>query len=123
MSDFEQSLRQAAAATQEQIYEIYHTSAQGLTDAQAQKQKKYGKNKIPHQQTHTIWQSLYYAFVNPFSVVLFVLTLLSFVTDIWFSSNDSRTSLTVWLMVCMLCSVVWCVFCRNKKQHAQRKNS
>lgn len=102
MSDFEQSLRQAAAATQEQIYEIYHTSAQGLTDAQAQKQKKYGKNKIPHQQTHTIWQSLYYAFVNPFSVVLFVLTLLSFVTDIWFSSNDSRTSLTVWLMVCML---------------------
>lgn len=103
MSDFEQSLRQAAAATPEQIYTQYHTSAQGLTDAQVQQQQKiYGKNKTPHQQTHTVWQSLYHAFVNPFSVVLFVLTLLSFVTDVWLSSNDSRTSLTVWLMVCML---------------------
>lgn len=103
MSDFEQSLRQAAVATPEEICAQYHTSVQGLTDMQVQQQQKmYGKNKIPHQQAHTIWQSLYHAFVNPFSVVLFVLTLLSFVTDVWLSSNDNRTSLTVWLMVCML---------------------
>lgn len=102
MSDLEQSLRQAAAAAPEKIYEIYHTSAQGLTQAQAQQHKQYGRNHTPHQQTHTVWQSLYHAFVNPFSVVLFVLTVLSFITDIWFSSNVSRSSLTVWLMVCML---------------------
>lgn len=43
-------------------------------------QLQYGKNSITHQKQASIWKRLLDAFVNPFTIVLFILAVISFLT-------------------------------------------
>lgn len=64
------------------LYREFHISPNGYTNEQAEEsQKKYGENIFSGRATDTVWYRLRRAFINPFTVVLFVLAAISLVTN------------------------------------------
>lgn len=65
-------------------------------------EEKYGRNIMSEGKSDTVLYRLRRAFVNPFTVVLFVLTVISGATDVMLSSDYGRSLTTPVIMLCML---------------------
>ena len=85
------------------LFRDFHISDQGYSDEQAEASRaRYGKNSLSGRASDTILYRLRRAFLNPFTVILFVLACISFLTDVVLASNFSRNITTVVIMLCML---------------------
>ena len=81
----------------------FHISAQGYDEAQVEESRaRYGKNTLSGRASDTVFYRLRRAFINPFTVILSVLAILSFMTDVVLASNFSRNITTSATIVCML---------------------
>lgn len=81
----------------------FHISAQGYGEAQVEESRaRYGKNTLSGRASDTVFYRLRRAFINPFTVILSVLAILSFMTDVVLASNFSRNITTSATIVCML---------------------
>ena len=77
--------------------------ARGYTEEEAEARRAaYGANALEGRPEDTVAHRLRRAFVNPFSVVLFVLAGISFVTDVLLASNYSRDVTTAAIILSML---------------------
>ena len=85
------------------LFRDFHISNRGYSDEQAEASRaRYGKNSLSGRASDTILYRLRRAFLNPFTVILFVLACISFLTDVVLASNFSRNITTVVIMLCML---------------------
>lgn len=76
-------LLEAAALEGKDVMDRYGTGPGGLTKGQAEAlQDRYGANKVTREKKKSLATRLIQAFVNPFTVILFVLAGVSTVTDI-----------------------------------------
>lgn len=72
----------AAKQTAAEVFAYYNNSLQGYTQEQVQTMlEQYGRNTIAPKNKDSIFKRLFDAFVNPFSIVLFLLACVSFTTD------------------------------------------
>ncbi len=77
--------------------------ARGYTEEEAEARRAaFGANALEGRPEDTVAHRLRRAFVNPFSVVLFVLAGISFVTDVLLASNYSRDVTTAAIILSML---------------------
>lgn len=77
--------------------------ARGYAEEEAEERRAaYGANALEGRPEDTVAHRLRRAFVNPFSVVLFVLAGISFVTDVLLASNYSRDVTTAAIILSML---------------------
>lgn len=85
------------------LYRDFHISDQGYSDAQAEESRtQYGTNRLSGRASDTVLYRLRRAFLNPFTIILFVLACISFLTDVVLASNFSRNITTVVIILCML---------------------
>lgn len=85
------------------IYKELDISNHSLNNMDVETMKeRYGENRFLNQKKDTTLYRLRRAFVNPFNVILFVLGIISFITDVLFASNFSRnftTSILIFVMI------------------------
>ncbi len=85
------------------LSENFHIPQQGYTEKQAEeKRNQYGQNVVSGRASDTVFYRLRRAFINPFTIILFVLAAVSFLTDVVLASNFSRNITTAAIIVCML---------------------
>ena len=85
------------------LYRDFHISEQGYNEEQAEESRvQYGKNVLSGRASDTVLYRLRRAFINPFTVILFVLAIISFFTDVVLVSNFSRNITTSAIILCML---------------------
>ena len=85
------------------LFRDFHISDQGYSDEQAEESRvRYGKNSLSGRASDTVLYRLRQAFLNPFTIILFVLACISFLTDVVLASNFSRNITTVGIILCML---------------------
>lgn len=85
------------------LFRDFHISNQGYSDEQAEENRvRYGKNCLSGRASDTVLYRLRRAFINPFTIILFVLAGISFLTDVVLASNFSRNMTTVVIILCML---------------------
>jgi len=59
-------------------------SLEGLTDAEADRRRRmYGKNEVAHEKPPPSWVQFLKAFSSPFILVLLILAIVSYVTDVY----------------------------------------
>lgn len=88
---------------QETLYRDFGISAEGYGEAQAEESRaRYGKNVLSGRASDTVLYRLRRAFINPFTVILFVLAMISFLTDVVLASNFTRNVTTAGIILCML---------------------
>jgi len=96
-------LLEAAGSDRTQIYKRYGLNESGLTEEEVSgRREQYGSNEIDRKKRDSLMKRLFRAFVNPFTVVLFVLTGISLFTDIIIPPPDERNYMTVIMVVTMV---------------------
>ena len=85
------------------LYRDFENSENGYDEDQVEKSRRqYGGNVLSGRGGDTVLYRLRRAFVNPFTIILFILVVISFVTDVLLASNFGRNMTTVFIILCML---------------------
>ena len=93
----------AASKTEKDILlKEFNTSLKGYNEAIAEElREKYGRNKISHEKPKPLYKRLVDAFINPFTIVLFILVIVSVVTDIILAAPGEKKYVTV-IIICTM---------------------
>ena len=83
----------------ESTFANYKTSALGLVDDQVEENRDtYGENVITKGQEDSMIKKIYESIINPFTVILLVIALVSFITNVWLAKpgeQDPTTSIII----------------------------
>lgn len=100
---FDSRIKKYAYCEPSQICRDLGTSFHGLSEEQADAMReRYGKNSFQERKTDTTFQRLRRAFVNPFHIILFILGVVSLVTDVFMASNFTRNATTALIIFSMI---------------------
>ncbi len=87
----------------ESTFATYKTSAHGLVDDQVEENRDtYGENIITKGQEDSMIKKIYESIINPFTVILLVIALVSFITNVWLAKpgeQDPTTSIIIVTLV------------------------
>ena len=93
----------ALQAPLESTFANYKTSALGLVDDQVEENRDaYGENVITKGQEDSMIKKIYESIINPFTVILLVIALVSFITNVWLAKpgeQDPTTSIIIVTLV------------------------
>lgn len=93
----------ALQAPLETTFATYKTSALGLVDDQVEENlDTYGENVITKGQEDSMIKKIYESIINPFTVILLVIALVSFITNVWLAKpgeQDPTTSIIIVTLV------------------------
>jgi len=79
------------------------TSLNGYSDEELEELlDKYGENIISHEKPESVFKKLFNSFVNPFTVVLFILAMISVVTDVILPDPSDRSFRTLIILTTMV---------------------
>lgn len=96
-------LLQFGLAEKELVLEKLKTNFKGLTNEEVEERiEKYGKNEISHGNEETLPKRLIAAFINPFSIVLIILAIVSFITDYTIALPEEKDLTTVIIIGAMI---------------------
>ena len=99
----ENRMRLAAFGDIQTIYDVFHTSEEGLTEEQAEcSRDEFGKNQVTQGKKEPLWKRIAGAFINPFTVVLLVLAVVSAVTDIVLAAPGEKNPMTVIIITALV---------------------
>ena len=100
---FDNRIKKYAYCKPPEIYRDLGTSVLGLSKEQVDAMReRYGKNSFQERKTDTTIQRLRRAFINPFHVILFILGIVSLVTDVFMASNFTRNATTALIIFSMI---------------------
>ena len=87
----------------ESTFATYKTSALGLVDDQVEENRDtYGENVITKGKEDSMIKKIYESIINPFTVILLVIALVSFITNVWLAKpgeQDPTTSIIIVTLV------------------------
>lgn len=95
---YEASVREAEALLREM-----NTSLQGLSKFMVDEMRDlYGCNKLSYGKKKSLFRRILDAFINPFTTILFVLALVSFITDVLLADTEDQNWITVIIIMTMV---------------------
>ncbi|VEU75322.1 Magnesium-transporting ATPase, P-type 1 [Mycoplasmopsis maculosa] len=100
----------ASKMSNKELFEIYNSSSQGLETEEIieNNKEKYGVNILSKKSKNTVLKRFVDAFLNPFSIILFVLAIISMITDIILPiyDKDQNTGAEPATMIIILCMIL-----------------
>lgn len=98
------SIKTVAEMSADKALEYLKSTQQGLNESEvAERQKKYGLNRVSYEQAPRALTQLLRAFATPFTAVLVVIMLVSVFTDIYVVASEERSYKTVIILALMIC--------------------
>ena len=102
VSPVAEKLLVASKMEADKLLKQYSTTLSGYSEETAKELiNKYGKNEISHEKTEPVYKRLIGAFVNPFTIVLFILATISLVTDVLIAVPSDKDPSTV-IIICTM---------------------
>jgi Mg2+-importing ATPase len=99
-------LKFAASAESMELFDKFGTSQNGLDEESVDESRDlYGDNKVTHGKKDSLMKRLFGAFVNPFTVVLFGLAIMSFFAEyVWAEPDEEGIAAVIIISVMVLVS-------------------
>ncbi len=102
-NDTEKRLLRAAQSDLADLYITLDSSAQGKNEEQVKAAESlYADNVITYDKDNTLLKRLFESFINPFTLILIVLALVSFFTDVWAAGVAEKDYTTVIIIIVMV---------------------
>ena len=119
----EQNLRRLSSAPLDDVLREFGSTSEGITAAEATiRLEEYGPNIVKTKKQHTIVSRIIEALVNPFNIILLIIAIVTYITDVVVSDvADYATTLIILLMV-FLSTVVAFIQSRNSDKAAEGLN-
>lgn len=108
-----------------EVLSFFESSLEGLRSEQViEAQEEYGKNIITYQKSESIFRKIFKAFINPFTVVLLVLAIVSFFTDyIWVEPAQRDLTAVIIIVIMVAVSGLLTFFQTERSDNAATKLS
>ncbi|WP_455611407.1 magnesium-translocating P-type ATPase [Cloacibacillus porcorum] len=95
-------MKRYAGCDAEEIFRAIPTTPAGLPQERVEAMRaKYGENRLSSRKDDTFPHRLRRAFVDPFTMILFTLAVISLITDVLLASNFTR-NITTSLIICVM---------------------
>ena len=121
--DCEATLRSFAFMNEEELFTLLETSGQGISVARAEeKLDEFGPNVITTDKEKGVLWRAFEALVNPFNLVLFLVAIITFITDVVMSEKKDMTT-SIIIVVLILVSSAIAFFQGEKSNSAAAKLS
>ena len=105
LSVAKERLMDASRINIEQLYLKMDTSEKGLDESRVDiLRDQFGLNEISHEKKDSVGKKLFEAFINPFTIVLFVLGIISLFTDVILVPKDQRDYSSV-VIICIMVTI------------------
>ncbi len=83
ITNTEKEIRENSQLKLDKLLKKYNTSLEGISVVDVEDRvEEYGKNIIDIKENNTIWHRLKEAIINPFNIVLMIVAVITFVTDV-----------------------------------------
>lgn len=93
----------AATHAEREALKFLNALPEGLTEDFAEESREQnGKNTVTHGKKESLFKRICGAFINPFTAILFVLALVSVVTDIILAAPEDKNYVTVIIITTMV---------------------
>ena len=116
-------LRHFAFMDAEEMFTTLESSIQGLSTHKVEDiQEKVGLNVISIDKESSVWKRLFDSFVNPFNLVLFLVAVITFITDVVLSHKADIVTVVIILVLIFISSAI-SFFQSEKSNNAATKLS
>lgn len=89
----ENNLRKYSNMKQDELFKCFNSSLSGLSVVEIEdRQEEFGKNIIDIKNKHTIFDRLKEAVINPFNIVLILVAVITFITDVVIPSKPDYST-------------------------------
>lgn len=117
----EENLIHFSQKKQEKILEEYQVTKKGLTQKEAEERlEKYGKNSIDINQQNQLWKRIKEALINPFTVVLMVIAIITYATDVVFAEEPSYATFVMLVFIVFLSGGISYIQTEKSNQAARK---
>lgn len=118
MLNSEAYIRELAVCSTEEIFEKFSSGMKGITTEKAEEiQEEIGLNVIITDNKNTVFTRLKEAVINPFNIVLFIIAVITFFTDVIFSPTNDYVTTFIILFLIILSSLV--AFVQNERSNSE----
>ena len=91
--DIQERLEKFAGSSKEELYSTLETSIDGISIVELEDRiDEYGKNIIEMENNNNFFHKLKDAIINPFNMVLILVAIITFITDVVISSNEDYST-------------------------------
>ena len=91
----------------EKLLKKYDTSLEGISIInEEEKIEKYGKNIIDIKENNTIWHKLKEAFINPFNIVLIIVAIITFITDVVIATQKDYATFILIISTVIISAII-----------------
>jgi Mg2+-importing ATPase len=117
----ESILKESSQIPESELLEKFETSYKGYTEEQVEDmQDEYGRNIIDIKNNRSIFISIYESIVNPFNLVLIIVAIVTFITDVTLAGSPSYETFIL-IMATILISGIIAFSQQEKSNKAARK--
>lgn len=103
----ENELRENSSLEIEELFKKYKTSYEGISVVELDDRTyEYGKNIIDARNSHTIIGRIKESIINPFNMVLIVIAIITFITDIVISNNKDYATFILIVTAILTSSII-----------------
>ena len=103
----EEELRKDSILPIDELFQKYNTSIEGLSIVSIEeKLDEFGKNTIEIKNNNTIFHKLKEAFINPFNIVLVLIAIVTFITDVIISPSKDYTTFILIVSTVIISAII-----------------
>ena len=112
----EKLLKDDSKLSVDKLLKKYHTSLEGVSIVDVEDRLfKYGNNIIDIKNNNTIWNRLKEAFINPFNVVLMIVAIITFFTDVMIATKKDYATFILIVSIILISAFISFLFLRRFK--------
>ena len=105
--NIEKEIKENSKLKLEKLFKKYETSLDGISVVNIdEKIEKYGKNIIELKDSNTIWHKLKEAFINPFNIVLTIVAIITFITDVVLSTQKDYATFILIVSTVIISAII-----------------
>ena len=117
----ESNLKKYSKMSQDELFKEYNSSINGLSVVEIEeRQEKFGKNIIDIKNKHTIFERLKESIINPFNIVLILVSAITFITDVIIPAKPDYSTFILIISAILISSIISFVE-QEKSDKAARK--
>ncbi|NLJ71218.1 MAG: magnesium-translocating P-type ATPase [Clostridiaceae bacterium] len=116
----EQNLRRLSSESIDDVLREFSSTTQGITaDEAAIRLEESGPNIVKTKKQHTIVSRIIEALINPFNIILLIIAIVTYITDVVISEVADYATIMIILLMVFLSSVVTFIQSRNSDKAAE----
>ena len=106
-TNVEKELKENSNLKLDKLLKKYETSLDGISVVEIDdKIEEYGKNIIDLKDNNTIWHKLKEAFINPFNIVLTIVAIITFITDIVIAAKKDYATFILIVSTILISAII-----------------